>query len=261
MVYSVSADGHVVKWQIGGNEDGQLVLQTNEAFYSVYFDKGTGVLYGGTQSGNVYAIDLQNTKLLWQKQLHKGGVFFIAVHQGVLISGGGDGVLKVGEESVKLSAESLRSILLAEDTLWIGSSDNRIYAVSLDSLEVTQRINGHTNSVFALTSEDDNHLFSSGRDAMIKIWDKKTFQCIREVPAHNYQVTHLDILDGMLLSSSMDKSIRIWNDQLELLKVIDNTKMNSHTNCINKVRWLDDRMFVSCSDDRSLRVWQIELNS
>ena len=57
----------------------------------------------------------------------------------------------------------------------------------------------------------------------------------------------------------MDKTIKFWNDQLELVKVIDFARYQGHTNCINKVEWIDENMFVSCSDDRSLCLWKVEI--
>jgi WD40 repeat protein len=59
----------------------------------------------------------------------------------------------------------------------------------------------------------------------------------------------------------MDKTIKVWNEELDLLKVVDLERNDSHTNCINKVEWLDENMFVSCSDDRSLVLWKVEILS
>lgn len=259
-VYSVSADGHIVKWKLEDPENGLLVLQTDEAFFSVYLDQESDVLYAGTQKGNVYAIDLTESNLLWREKRHIGGVFFLSVWDKELLTGGEDGVLRIGRDTFQLSQHSLRTLSVREGSIWIGSSDNSVYVFDPGRKEIQYVLKGHTNSVFGLASENKDYVFSSGRDAMLRLWDAKSFQLIKEVPAHNYQVTSLAIQDGLLLSSSMDKSIRIWDADLVLLKVIDATKMECHTNCINKVKWLNERMFVSCSDDRSLRVWRIELN-
>jgi WD40 repeat protein len=92
------------------------------------------------------------------------------------------------------------------------------------------------------------------------MWDLKSYHEALDVPAHNYQGKSLSFNGEHLLSSSMDKTIKIWTKELELLKVMDYARNQSHINCINKVEWLNTEQFVSCSDDRSLILWQMEIN-
>ena len=75
-----------------------------------------------------------------------------------------------------------------------------------------------------------------------------------------YQAKSLSYHHGLILSCSMDKTIKIWDDELQLLKVLDKERNDGHTNCVNKVQWLKDGIFISSSDDRDLIVWQVELN-
>lgn len=259
-IYSASADGHIVKWDIQGSGDGVLVLKAEEAFFSIYLDSENNILYAGTRTGMLYAIDLEKSQLIWRKKRHDGGLFFIRTWKDQLLTGGEDGTLRTGSLINKLSDQSLRTAQLVGNQLYIGSSDNDVIEFDLNREAVVKRLQSHTNSVFALAIDGDM-LYSGGRDAMLKLWDRKAYNLINEVPAHLYQITSLDIRNGVVLSSSMDKSIKVWSDDLQLLKVIEQGKFEAHKNCVNKVRWIDDRMCVSCSDDRSLIVWQIELNS
>ncbi len=96
---------------------------------------------------------------------------------------------------------------------------------------------------------------------MIRAWDLTIGKEVHAVPAHEYQAKSLSYNGKTLLSSSMDKTIKVWNDNLDLLKVIDLERNAGHTNCINKVEWLDDEHFVSCSDDRSLILWKVGINT
>ncbi len=264
-VYSVGAEGYVVKWNLANPENGTLVLQGGEAFYSIW--KQDDILKLGSRTGKIYNVNLENNRLLETSQLHQGGVFFMRDK----ISGGEDGVLlrpktiaqgidgSFTVNDMLLAADSLRCVVENEDSLFVGASDNIIYQLDKDTYEVRRELRGHTNSVFALELFDENTLVSTGRDAVIKAWDLTIGKPVHSVNAHEYQAKSLSYNGSMLLSSSMDKTIKIWNTELELLKVIDLERDESHTNCINKVEWVDENMFVSCSDDRSLILWKVEI--
>lgn len=257
LIYSASADGHIVVWDYQKSKDGTLILKADEAFFSVYYQASTHYLYAGSRSGYVYVIDLNSARLVSREKKHAGGVFFIGEFSGKLITGGEDGVLSFGSEKLSVSNKSLRSFTQSEDQLFLGSSDHLIYVLNAD-FKIKHEIVGHENSVFALCSAF-GELYSSGRDATIKSWDPKTYRLNHSVNAHMYQVSSLAKTQELVLSSSMDKSIKIWSPELELLKVIDFARNEGHTNCINRIHTLSDELFVSSSDDRSLMVWQLEL--
>lgn len=266
-LYSACAGGYVVKWDIDAPEKGTMILQSGEAFYSIA--KIGDSLKVGSRSGKVYTVDLQTNSLVDTAQLHQGGVFFIRDRY----SGGEDGVLlrprtiadsvdgHFGKNTMLLAPDSLRCEVESKDSLFIGASDNVIYELDKETYQVEQKLVGHTNSVFALALIDDNTLVSTGRDAMLRAWDLTIGKEVHSVPAHEYQAKSLSYNGTTLLSSSMDKTIKVWNEKLDLLKVIDIERYAGHTNCINKVQWLDDERFISCSDDRSLILWKVEINA
>lgn len=260
MIYSASADGYVVKWQLD-KSDGELVLKGDEAFYSVSFDPLSGSLFAGTRSGLMFEVDRKSLQLKKREQRHAGGIFFIKTFLDEVFTGGGDGRLVTNQGEMHLSALSLRCCSVLGRDLYIGSSDGMIYGLNTSTMESTLRLKGHDKSVFGLEMIDKNTLVSIGRDATIRQWDLEERIEVRKVPAHEYQGKSISYNGQHLLTSSMDKTIKIWDQQLNLLKVMDYARNQSHINCINRVKWMKDNIFVSCSDDRTIMVWQIEFNT
>ena len=254
-IYSAGAEGYVVRWDIDSPTDGKLIMQTGEPIYSIH--KKKNILLVGGRSGTIYQVDLQKKSLLQSDKKHQGGIFIITDD----FSGGEDGCIVHHSNSLKetVSTHSLRSVAFGKSSIFLGSSDSNIYQLDKETYQIERILKGHTNSVFGLALVDDTTLVSTGRDAQILAHDLKLNQVVHQVPAHLYQAKNLSWNGRLLLSCSMDKTIKIWDDQLNLLKVIDYDRYEGHTNCINKTQWIDENMFVSCSDDRTLVFWKVEI--
>lgn len=56
----------------------------------------------------------------------------------------------------------------------------------------------------------------------------------------------------------MDKTIKLWEaENMDLLKVIDYQKNESHQSSVNKILWIDRKRFISCSDDKKIILFEI----
>ncbi|MFT4523634.1 MAG: WD40 repeat protein [Bacteroidia bacterium] len=252
VIYSAGADGCVIAWSLNKKAQGKMILQTSEALYSIALFGN--VLRVGSKSGRIYDISLTEKKLLKDVVLHRGGVFAL----GNGYSGGEDGIFRYDDVDYQISSLSVRCTELTSNGLAIGCSDHNIHLFNETEKRVSHVLKGHTNSVFAMCSIDEQTLLSAGRDGAIKAWDLSLMKEVFSVSAHMYQVKSLAWNGAQLLSCSMDKTIKIWNEALDLQKVIDIDRYASHTNCINKVAWINEREFISCSDDRSLIRWKLE---
>ena len=77
-----------------------------------------------------------------------------------------------------------------------------------------------------------------------------------------YAINYLSFKEdgSMLVTCSMDKSIKVWDtEERKLLKVIDKARNAGHGTSINKVVWSSyTQEVISVSDDRSISIWNIE---
>ena len=81
--------------------------------------------------------------------------------------------------------------------------------------------------------------------------------CFAFAPSIRYLVL---LIGNLMATASRDKHIKIWEDDLTLLKVIDFEKFAGHKNSVNKLCWLaEEKILLSVSDDRSMIAWKINL--
>jgi len=262
-IFSAGADGYIVQWDLDKDDNGLLLLTASEAFYSVYFCASSNYLLAAGRSGTLYVVDLQNNDLIFNQKVSPSSIFTILEKDGLYYIGDEKGILFILDKNfnevdqLRIGQHSIRCSAMNSEYLIFGCSDHKIYVLNNEK-NLVQILEGHHNSVFAMEFLNPEILISTGRDAMLTLWDLKSGATILSVPAHMYQAKSISVGEnGIILTSSMDKTIKLWDDELNLLKVISIEKMESHTNCINKVQWIDNDKFISSSDDKSIIVWQL----
>ena len=76
---------------------------------------------------------------------------------------------------------------------------------------------------------------------------------IKEINAHNDSIYSLSIFpSGNFISTSRDKSIKIWDQNYNNIQTI----INAHDDYINYVEIKDEKSFITCSDDKSIKIWK-----
>ena len=260
---SVGGDGYVVKWKISDdNYDGQVVATVNGKLFSVCV-LSDGIITVGDMYGHVYWVDTWKGTTIKNYPHHTKGVYSLIHHGGYLFSGGGQGMLTKWDinkmlpvESIQIGISSLRVIIPYDvDKLLLGSSDNSIYEVNLNNMDVKPRFKyAHENSVFSLVIDGD-HLYSGGRDAHINCYNLISDEMVKRIPAHWFTVNDLIKINdtGYMASASRDKRIRIWNmESLDVIQSID-VQNGGHVNSVNSLMYLKEhRLLFSASDDRSI---------
>jgi len=264
-IYSAGADGKLVKWQWPLTTDGNHLAQLPSTAYSIKV-RTDGRIYLGTSAGEMLIVDEANGTLLKRMALHEKGLYDILFVLDTVLTLGGDGMLAVmdldgnGVRKYKISDKSLRKGIIDKDVLWLGGSDQLLRKFDLATLTQILELDGHRSSVFDFILHDQN-LFSTGRDASIRKWKLglETSQ-LKSVAAHQYTVHSLAMNSeyNVLASASMDKTVRLWDSNLQILKEVNSDKNGGHTNSVNKVLWVDSNHFISCGDDKAIMLFHVD---
>ena len=274
--FSAGADGLVVAWNLNDPENGELIAQVSGSVYALCFIPGKNQLLIGQNLKGIHVIDLAKKESVGFIALPPMAIFSLLLKPGSetdVFAALGDGTicrldlenLKV-TQVVKASDKSARCLAFNEATnqLAAGFSDHFIRIFNGDNLTLTHKLDGHTNSVFAVAFTPDNkQLITAGRDAHLRIWTvENDYPETGSIIAHMFTINHLTFSpDGKYFATcSMDKSVKVWNTaNFKLLKVIDKARHAGHGTSVNKLFWTaHDNQLVSCSDDRTISVWDIK---
>ncbi|NNF36458.1 MAG: hypothetical protein HKN68_20315 [Saprospiraceae bacterium] len=260
---SAGGDGYIVKWKVAGDDyDGQAIASVDAKIFTMCILED-GLMVIGDMNGHLYWVDTWKNTTLKNIPLHQKGVFSLKYHEGYVYSGGGSGLITkwaidkmIPVESIQISSESIRNIsVLNRDILLIGCSDNSIYKLNGQNMQVDQLFpDAHENSVFSLMVDGD-HLYSGGRDAHINKYNLITRELLSRVPAHWFTVNDLIKIQGTpyMASASRDKRIRLLNTEtMEVIQSID-VQNGGHINSVNKLLYISEHhTLLSASDDRTI---------
>ena len=271
--FTGAGDGMVVEWDLDHPKDGKLLARLPHSVYALEVDHKRNTLIVGHNYEGIHVIDLVEKKESWSLKLGTAAIFDLKIFGDELYVATGDGVLFVVDlesraikKHIKLSTKSIRVLAIApsKKLLALGLSDHSIQILDLaQGAAPIARLEGHSNSVFALDfSPGEEVLVSGGRDACLKFWNTNSYFLEENIVAHLYAINYLSFReDGKyLVTCSMDKSLKIWDStSRNLLKVIDKARNAGHGTSINKVFWSTySGVIVSVSDDRTIAIWQIE---
>ena len=113
-------------------------------------------------------------------------------------------------------------------------------------------LQGHTDSVYCLQF-DKSILLTGSRDRTIKLWDLKTFECIRTQQGHQGSVLCLQYNSQIIVSGSSDCRIILWDFETgNLIKILE-----GHLLPVLDIQ-LTDKYIVSSSKDSKIKIWSLE---
>jgi len=264
--YSAGADGMLVRWDLSKPKEGLLVATTNQAIYSILQFKNYLLL--GLKNGSIHVINTQTFKEERQLLISDNPIFSMATTEDLILIGTESGMLYQMDSNFqvtqkkKIAQNAIRSLHIAQGIIYAGSTDNHLYILNPEFDSIHAPI-VHPDTIFSLTHTADE-LITGCKDARIRIFDLTTLALKKTLDAHWYHVKslHSNPKHALILSTSMDKTIRIWDsDNWELLKVIDREKYESHSSSVNCGLWLSENTVISCSDDRSIQAFHVEIEN
>jgi WD40 repeat protein len=106
-------------------------------------------------------------------------------------------------------------------------------------------------STFSLTKDT----FATYGYVYIKIWSTFDYKCFKIIHAHDDWVTSLIFSKGLIISSSSDYTIRVWDVKKEYkcIKII-----NAHVSNVTCLLLLPGGFFASGSHDRKIKIWDLK---
>ncbi|KAL3233642.1 Cell division control protein 4 [Nakaseomyces bracarensis] len=118
-------------------------------------------------------------------------------------------------------------------------------------------LKGHMTSVVTCLQFEDNYVITGADDKMIRVYDSVTKKFLLELSGHDGGVWALKYAgNGILVSGSTDRSVRIWN--IELGKCTHVFKGHTSTvRCLDIVEYEGVKYIVTGSRDNTLHIWKL----
>jgi WD40 repeat protein len=121
-----------------------------------------------------------------------------------------------GQQRCKLSGGTapIRSLAFAHDgsLLASGSADGAVRLWDVAAGQQRATLTDHKGVVRALAfSADDRMLVSGGDDRVLRLWNVEAHDVKRRLVKHTDAISALALVDGRLVSASLDHSLTVWN--------------------------------------------------
>ena len=148
---------------------------------------------------------------------------------------------KIRKDSlISLQVKRGTSIVAQPDFSIIGTNDGFLLKFIFKSLTMTDEVQTTFSSIEFLLKASESTFWVSG-NPNIQLWTFK-LEHLATFQGHNDVVIGLGVLNGILISASEDKSVRIWD-----MKTKQSTELYSHQSPVISFAFDSDRGLISSS--------------
>jgi len=123
---------------------------------------------------------------------------------------------KTGDDIYRVPSDyhdaSILCLQYDSEIMVTGSSDYTciVWDITGEDYVPMYRLRGHEAGVLDVCL-DDKHIISCSKDAMIKVWDRKTGVCVRTLRGHSGPVNAVQLRGNKLVSASGDGMAKLWD--------------------------------------------------
>ncbi|MBX7183225.1 MAG: hypothetical protein K1X82_14030, partial [Bacteroidia bacterium] len=241
--------------------------------YSILHLQERKLLLIGNGQGEVHWIDLVSRKEIKCMKIFNSAIFKLISDGTYFYASSGEGELGIGHVDdaelhtiIKVCNSKIRHLCVhsPKNELLLSCGDGFTRIVELASGNFKQEFASHGLSTNCSIVLPNQSIVTGGRDAYLNLWEPTTsnlYKNTNSVPAHNYAIYDIALSpnQNLLASASRDKTIKLWNLELEILIRLDKAKFNGHAYSVNTLLWdANSNLLLSGSDDRSILVWDIK---
>lgn len=227
-VAAISSDNDLMVWDWESDEELIALEDIADRLYMVFF---------ATSNDHVYVA--LSESLVWY-DIATGEQLGEIFYEGTI---GGNNALSVSKDG---------KLLLAG----LSGSDDNLHLISLETGEIIEDFEGHTDGILSTAFSADGTIGVSGSwDNSVRIWDLETGRRTHTLVAHTERVSSVAITaDGRYVTSgSNDRSMHLW----DLTVSTDELEYNGHTDRIQIVAFHPNgREMISGSIDTTATVWR-----
>lgn len=185
--------------------------------------------------------DSEHSVLTHSFDSHVDEITLLNFHKNILVSGSADRTIRQWDLQ---TGHCLQTI----DVLWASTQQNLSHSQFLSSSSNHTQIPTDSHFIGALQVYDA--LLATGTlDGVVRLWDLRSGEVIRQLIGHTGPVTSLAFDEKVLTTGSTDRSIRIWD--LRTGSIIDSFAYDSPIASLQ----FDSRRIVSTNNEANVKIY------
>jgi len=271
VLYSAGNDKGIVEWDLKSETFKRILCNVSASVYALSIIPNTNFLIAGLRNGDLLVIDVGETVTLKARlKVEKGAIFaiqFLASKNELLAIGEQGKAYVWNFETFDLlyqfdvSKTTVRCVVLDEDQKFLAFGDKDGYVSLYDANDYHQIVKEkiHDGGVSSLAFEG-NYLLSGGRDAKLNKLEVPKLQVLNSIVPHMFTVYGIQSIgNGLFSTVSRDKTIKVWDSELRLLKNVSRDKgIESHFLSINTQSYdAVHKIIATAGDDKVIKLWQL----